>query len=142
MTHDLSRFTAAQEASWPIAIAEVRQGRKRSHWMWWIFPQIAGLGRSDTARRYAIASFAEAQAYLAHPVLGPRLLEATAAVVAAPGDAETILGPIDAVKLRSSLTLFEAAAADGTPFRAALDRFFGSERDAATLALLRASRSP
>lgn len=104
--------------------------------MWWIFPQIAGLGGSDTARRYAIASLDEARAYLAHPLLGPRLLEAAAAAIAAPGSAEAILGGIDAVKLRSSMTLFEAAADDGTPFRAALDRFFGGERDAATLGLI------
>lgn len=104
--------------------------------MWWIFPQIAGLGRSETARHYAIRSPDEARAYLAHPLLGPRLLEAVAAVVTAPGAAEDILGGIDAVKLRSSLTLFGAIADDGEPFRAALDRFFRGERDAATLALI------
>ena len=133
MTHDLSRFLNAQETSWPTALAELRAGRKRSHWMWWIFPQIAGLGRSDTAQRYAIRSLDEARAYQAHPVLGPRLREATAAVITAPGDAEAILGVIDALKLRSSMTLFEAAAGDPTPFRAALDRFFSGGRDAATL---------
>ena len=136
MTHDLARFVDAQATSWPTALAELRAGDKRSHWMWWIFPQIAGLGRSDTARHYAIGSLGEARAYLAHPLLGERLSEATAAVIAAPGSAEAILGGIDAVKLRSSMTLFEAAADDPTPFRAALDRFFGGERDAATLDLL------
>ena len=104
--------------------------------MWWVFPQIAGLGRSETARRYAITSLGEARAYLAHPILRSRLLQATAAVIAAPGGAERILGEIDAIKLRSSMTLFAAAADDDTPFRAALDRFFGGQRDAATLNLL------
>ena len=136
MTHDLSRFLAAQDATWPDALAELRRGAKRSHWMWWIFPQIAGLGRSETARHYAIRSPDEARAYLAHPVLGSRLLEATAAVVAASGSAEAIMGSIDAMKLRSSMTLFEAVAADSAPFRAALDRFFGGRRDPATLALI------
>lgn len=133
MTHDLSRFVDAQASSWPTAIAELRAGTKRSHWMWWIFPQIAGLGRSATAQRYAIGSADEARAYLAHPVLGPRLIEATEAVTGARGSAEAIMGAVDAVKLRSSMTLFEVTAEDPAPFRAALDRFFGGERDAATL---------
>lgn len=105
--------------------------------MWFVFPQIAGLGRSDTARFYAIRDAAEARAYLAHPLLGLRLLEATGAVIAAPGHAETILGGIDAIKLRSSMTLFAVVAAEPAPFVAALDRFFDGDRDAATLALLR-----
>lgn len=104
--------------------------------MWFVFPQIAGLGRSDIARHYAIRDAAEARAYLAHPVLGARLAEATAAVVAAPGSAEAILGGIDAIKLRSSMTLFAAVADDPTPFDAAMDRFFGGAPDPATLALL------
>lgn len=142
MPYDPSRFVAAQETTWPTALAELRAGRKRSHWMWWIFPQIGGLGQSETSRRYAIASLDEARAYLAHPLLGARLLQATAAAVAAPGSAEAIMGGIDAVKLRSSMTLFEAAAmfeaaaGDPAPFRAALDRFFDGERDAATLRLI------
>ena len=136
MTHDLSRFVAAQADSYDIALAELRAGRKRSHWMWWIFPQIAGLGRSDTARRYAISSAAEAQAYLAHPMLGPRLLACAHAVAAAAGDAEEIMGNIDALKLRSSMTLFAAVADDPGPYRAVLDRFFAGRPDAATLRLL------
>ncbi|KQU61830.1 calpastatin [Sphingomonas sp. Leaf339] len=136
MAHDLSRFVDAQASTYATALAELRRGAKRTHWMWWIFPQIAGLGRSDTARHYAIASADEARAYLAHPVLGPRLIEATVAVTEAPGTAEAIMGQVDAVKLRSSMTLFAAVATDPAPFRAALDRFFGGERDAATMGLL------
>lgn len=136
MTHDLSRFVAAQADSYDTALAELRAGRKRSHWIWWIFPQIAGLSRSDTARRYAISSAAEARAYLAHPMLGPRLLACTQAVATATGDAEEIMGSIDALKLRSSMTLFAAAADDPEPYRAVLDRFFAGRPDAATLRLL------
>ena len=136
MTHDLSRFVAAQTDSYATALTELRRGAKRSHWMWFIFPQIAGLGRSDMARRYAIASADEARAYLAHPLLGARLVEATAAVVAASGSAEHILGGIDAVKLRSSMTLFAAVADDPAPFRAALDRFYDGRPDPETLARL------
>jgi uncharacterized protein (DUF1810 family) len=137
MTDDLERFVAAQDGVYAQALAELRRGAKRSHWMWFIFPQIAGLGQSAMARTYAIASADEARAYLAHPVLGPRLIEATGAVTAAAGSAEAILGGIDAVKLRSSMTLFAAVADDPTPFRAALERFFGGEDDPATLGLLR-----
>jgi uncharacterized protein (DUF1810 family) len=137
MTDDLERFVAAQDGVYAQALAELRRGAKRSHWMWFIFPQIAGLGQSAMARTYAIASADEARAYLAHPVLGPRLIEATGAVTAAAGSAETILGGIDAVKLRSSMTLFAAVADDPTPYRAALERFFGGEDDPATLRLLR-----
>jgi uncharacterized protein (DUF1810 family) len=129
----LDRFVAAQEGVYAQALAELRRGRKQSHWMWFVFPLIAGLGRSETARFYAIANLAEARAYLAHPLLGPRLLEATEAVTAAPGTADAILGPVDALKLQSSLTLFEAAAADPAPFCAALDRFYDGERDPETL---------
>ena len=135
-TIDLSRFVAAQSDSHPVAIAELRDGIKRSHWMWWIFPQIAGLGRSETARRYAIGSAAEARAYLAHPLLGPRLVEAAETVARASGTAERVMGSIDAVKLRSSMTLFAAVADDPAPFRAVLDRFYAGRDDPATLALL------
>ena len=136
--HDLDRFVAAQDGSYQRALAEMRAGAKRSHWMWWIFPQIAGLGRSETARTYAIASLDQARAYLAHPVLGARLREAAEAAVSARGTAEAIFGGIDAMKLRSSMTLFEAAAdgAAGAPFRAVLDRFFAGQRDPDTLARL------
>jgi uncharacterized protein (DUF1810 family) len=137
MTDDLQRFVAAQDGVYAQALAELRRGAKRSHWMWFIFAQIAGLGQSAMARTYAIASADEARAYLAHPVLGPRLIEATGAVTAAAGSAEAILGGIDAVKLRSSMTLFAAVADDPTPYRAALERFFGGEDDPATLDLLR-----
>lgn len=136
MAQDLDRFVAAQASTHDRALAELRAGRKASHWMWFVFPQIAGLGRSDTARFYAIRDRAEARAYLAHPLLGPRLHAATAAAIAAPGDAEAIFGGIDAIKLRSSMTLFAEAADDPAAFEAALDRFFGGERDPATLALL------
>lgn len=136
MTHALDRFVSAQARVYDDALAELRRGRKTSHWMWFVFPQLAGLGRSETARFYAIRDKAEARAYLAHPILGPRLVEATAAMLAAPGSAETILGGIDALKLRSSMTLFAAAADDPTPFVAALDRFFTGQRDDATLALI------
>jgi uncharacterized protein (DUF1810 family) len=137
MDHDLNRFVTAQDGVYPQALAELRRGRKTSHWMWFVFPQIAGLGHSAMAQAYAIRSAGEARAYLAHPVLGGRLIEATQGVSSATGSAEAILGGIDAVKLRSSMTLFAAVADDPAPFRAALDRFFGGADDPATLALLR-----
>jgi len=133
---DLDRFVTAQAGSYAQALAELRRGRKASHWMWYVFPQLAGLGRSDAARFYAIRDLAEARAYLAHPLLGPRLIESTEAVVAAPDTAEAILGTIDALKLRSSLTLFAAAADDPAPFERALARFYGGEPDPETLRLL------
>lgn len=132
----LSRFVDAQATTYDAALTELRAGAKRGHWMWWIFPQIAGLGRSETARRYAVASRAEAIAYLAHPLLGPRLIEAARAVAAADGSAEAIMGSTDAVKLRSSMTLFAAVATDPAPFRAVLDRFFDGKPDGETLARL------
>ena len=131
--HQLSRFVEAQDGVYLAALAELARGHKATHWMWFVFPQIAGLGHSAMAQRYAIRSVDEARAYLAHPVLGPRLVEATRTVTAAPGSAEAIMGSIDAVKLRSSLTLFAAVADDASPFQAALDRFFGGERDPETL---------
>ena len=135
--HSLRRFVDAQASTYARALDELRRGRKASHWMWFVFPQIAGLGNSDMARRYAIADADEARAYLAHPLLGARLVEATVVVThAAPGaSAETIMGAVDALKLRSSLTLFAAVAPGGAaaPFEAALTRFFGGERDLETL---------
>jgi uncharacterized protein (DUF1810 family) len=132
----LDRFVRAQDdgATYDRALAELRAGRKRTHWMWFVFPQIAGLGRSGTAQQYAIASLAEAQAYLAHPVLGPRLL-ACAQAVAATEDrtAEQIFGGVDAVKLRSSMTLFARAAPDEPVFRDVLARYFAGAEDDATL---------
>jgi uncharacterized protein (DUF1810 family) len=135
--HDLARFVAAQEHVYPQALAELRAGRKQSHWMWFVFPQIAGLGMSPTSRRFAIRSQAEAAAYLAHPVLGQRLRDCTTAVLAhAATSAETILGPIDAMKLRSSMTLFEEAGEEQDPFAACIEMFFAGRRDQATLRLL------
>ena len=133
MDHDLDRFVTAQDGVYEQALAELRRGRKQSHWMWFVFPQIAGLGQSAMARTYAIRSAEEAHAYLAHPLLGARLIEASGAVVAAPGSAEAIMGGIDAVKLRSSATLFAHVADDPKPFQAVLDRFFGGEPDPETL---------
>lgn len=136
-TCDLQRFTEAQEPVYPRVVSELRAGRKQSHWMWFIFPQIAGLGHSAMAQRYAVRSRAEAVAYLAHPVLGPRLLECTRLVNAVEGkDINTILGSPDDMKFRSSMTLFARAASDDTEFAAALNKYFGGEFDAATLARL------
>ncbi len=136
---DLDRFVRAQNAggTYAQALAELRNGRKVSHWMWFVFPQIAGLGRSSMAQRYAISSVAEARAYLAHPVLGSRLLEATSAVVERTGlSAEQVFGGIDAVKLRSSMTLFAAADPTQPVFTQVLESFFGGSTDAATEALI------
>ncbi|HEY1929843.1 MAG TPA: DUF1810 domain-containing protein [Caulobacteraceae bacterium] len=131
--HDLNRFVDAQTGVFDAARAELRSGRKASHWMWFVFPQIAGLGQSPMARRYAITSLAEARAYLAHPVLGQRLRDLTEIVVMLPDtDARTIFGDIDAVKFRSSMTLFDAVESGGV-FAQALGRFFGGGRDPATL---------
>ncbi|MGJ0237490.1 DUF1810 domain-containing protein [Novosphingobium fluoreni] len=133
MTDDLHRFVAAQAQTYADALAEIRAGAKRSHWMWFIFPQIAGLGHSAMAQRYAIASLDEARAYLAHPLLGTRLRECVSALNSLETTtAERVFGTIDAMKLRSSLTLFEAAGAD---FGGTIDRWFG-DRDSQTLALL------
>ena len=133
--HNLARFIEAQATTHETALAELRAGRKRSHWMWFVFPQLAGLGHSPTAQHYAIASLAEAQAYLAHPILGARLRQCVAVLLALPtADAEAVLGPVDALKLRSSLTLF-AAAGGGAAFTDLLTRWFGTG-DPRTLALL------
>ncbi|MDR6624047.1 DUF1810 domain-containing protein [Caulobacter segnis] len=131
---DLSRFVEAQATTYQSALAELRRGRKASHWMWFIFPQIQGLGSSPTARLYAIADLAEARAYLEHPVLGPRLLKVVAAINALPGgDAHAVFGAPDDLKLRSSLTLFQAAAPDEPAFGQALDKYFGGAPDPRTL---------
>jgi uncharacterized protein (DUF1810 family) len=136
---DLERFVDAQDdgGTYRQALAELRAGRKTSHWMWFVLPQVAGLGHSSTARRYAVADLAEARAYLAHPVLGPRLRECAQALLDLPGsDPVAVLGSIDAVKLRSSMTLFAAAAPDDPLFPAVLDRYFDGERDDATTSRL------
>lgn len=130
---DLERFVAAQADSYDIALAEIKRGEKRSHWMWYIFPQIAGLGSSPMAQQYAIRSLDEARAYLDHPILGPRLRTCVEALQdLPPTNAVAVLGGIDAMKLRSSLTLFDVADG-GTIFVAALHRWFGGQGDAATL---------
>ena len=133
--YDLRRFVAAQDAgrSYDQATAELRRGRKTSHWMWFVFPQITGLGQSPVSRMYAISGLAEAQAYLAHPVLGPRLVDCAAIVDGLSGrTAEQIFGGIDALKLRSSMTLFLRAAPDEPVFRQVLDQYFGGKADPAT----------
>jgi uncharacterized protein (DUF1810 family) len=136
-THDLARFLEAQERDYAQALSEIRSGRKRSHWMWYVFPQVEGLGFSATSRRYAIKSVAEAEAYLAHPVLGPRLVEiANAALAIEERSALEIFGSPDDMKLRSCATLFAAISPAASVFAQLLDRFFGGERDAATLRLL------
>lgn len=137
MSGDLDRFASAQQGSYDDALDELVRGRKTGHWMWFIFPQIAGLGRSEMSRRYAIGSLGEAQAYLAHPVLGPRLRECAAALLSvSERSAEEILGPIDAVKLRSSMTLFHRAAPEEAVFREVLERYYGGVPDRATDAIL------
>jgi uncharacterized protein (DUF1810 family) len=134
---DLARFVAAQDDVYGTALAELRAGRKRSHWMWFVFPQVAGLGRSSTARYYAVRGLPEARALLAHPVLGPRLREAAAVARDAPAaSAEELFGGIDAVKARSSMTLAARAADDPEPFRAVLDRWFDGTEDPETVRLL------
>jgi uncharacterized protein (DUF1810 family) len=133
--YGLERFVSAQNDGgiYRHAVGELRSGRKTSHWMWFVFPQIAGLGRSSTAQHYAISSLAEARAYLAHPVLGPRLLEC-AGILAGLSDrsAEQIFGGIDAMKLRSCLTLFMHADAGAVVFRQLLGQYFGGVTDPAT----------
>ena len=131
---DLERFVRAQEGGvYEQALRELRDGAKRSHWMWFVFPQVAGLGHSPTAQRYAVSGLAEAHAYLAHPVLGPRLVEASQALLELSGrDPVRVLGSTDAMKLRSSMTLFEAAAPDERVFGEVLERYFAGERDEAT----------
>lgn len=135
--YDLARFLAAQDRHYAQVLTELRGGRKTSHWMWYIFPQIRGLGSSETSRFYAISSLAEAKAYLAHPILGPRLLACTALVnEVANRSIIDIFGDIDAMKFRSSMTLFREASADGDAFRAALDKYFDGKPDDLTLAAL------
>jgi uncharacterized protein (DUF1810 family) len=137
VTADLSRFVEAQDGSYERALAELRAGRKAGHWMWFVFPQVAGLGRSPTAQHYAIGDLDEARAYLTHPVLGPRLVECAQALLDLPGDdAATVLGPVDAVKLRSSMTLFAHADPAQPVFRAVLERYYGGREDEATTSRL------
>ena len=134
---DLNRFVTAQADCYDQALAELRAGRKRSHWMWFIFPQLKGLGSSPMAQKFALASRAEATAYLAHPLLGPRLRHCTGLVNAVAGrTAHDIFGTPDDLKFRSSMTLFARATPDNRLFTAALTRYFGGREDGRTLALL------
>ena len=133
--YDLERFVAAQAAggAYDRAVAELRRGRKVSHWMWFVFPQVAGLGQSAVSRRFAISGLAEARAYLAHPVLGPRLTECAGLVTAIGGaTAEQVFGPEDAQKLRSCVTLFARADPAEPAFGRVLDQYFGGVPDPAT----------
>jgi uncharacterized protein (DUF1810 family) len=132
MTYDLQRFVDAQNErdTYQRALEELRNGRKTSHWMWFVFPQRAGLGRSETSRRYAIGSAEEARAYLEHPLLGARLIESAEALLThRDNTAPAILGEIDALKLRSSMTLFAALAPEQPVFQRVLDRFYAGEPD-------------
>ncbi|GGY16677.1 DUF1810 family protein [Massilia dura] len=137
MQHQLDRFIAAQESVYDDVLRELRAGLKTNHWMWFIFPQLKGLGRSDTARFYGIATLEEARAYAAHPLLGARLRECTALVSGHAGtQIGAILGQVDALKFRSSMTLFHEATGGEVPFTVALKAFYGGLSDLATLDLL------
>jgi uncharacterized protein (DUF1810 family) len=141
----LERFVHAQDrgGTYERALSELRVGRKASHWMWFVFPQIAGLGRSPMAQEFAIASLADAKAYLAHPVLGPRLVECAQTLTMLGGrTAEDVFGSIDAMKLRSSMTLFARAAPGEAVFTKVLDQYFGGTPDELTDRLLSASGPP
>ena len=133
----LDRFLDAQRGDYAAALAEVRRGRKTSHWMWYIFPQIAGLGQSSTARYYSIRDLEEAREYYAHPVLGQRLREISGALLGLRGsDPVAVFGGIDSMKLKSSMTLFAMAAPDDPIFQQVLDKYYGGEQDALTLRIL------
>jgi uncharacterized protein (DUF1810 family) len=135
--YELNRFISAQEGVYDRALAELRSGLKRSHWMWYIFPQIDGLGNSPTTRLYSIKSLEEARQYLAHPVLGARLIECAEAVMAVQGQsAADIFGHPDDWKLQSSMTLFELAAGPGSVFERVLDKYYAGKRDSRTLQIV------
>ncbi len=136
--HNLSRFVEAQENDYSQALSEIKSGRKQSHWMWYIFPQFDGLGYSSTSKQFSIKSIAEAEAYLKHPLLGPRLLECCEATLSIEGrSANAIFGSPDDMKLRSCATLFACVSPEGSVFAKLLDKFFRSERDSKTLGLLK-----
>ena len=138
MAFDLQRYVVAQDPIYAQVLAELRAGHKRTHWMWFIFPQLAGLGHSPTAQLYAISSLDEARAYLAHPVLGARLRECTALVNAVEGrDVHQIFGSPDDLKFHSSVTLFARASDGERIFRDVLTKYFGSDEDQATIQLLK-----
>ena len=131
---DLERFTAAQSPVWESVVQELRAGRKETHWMWFVFPQLASLGRSSTAKHYGLSGLAEARAYLAHPLLGPRLRQVCEVLLQMPPTAATeIFGEVDAMKLRSCLTLFAAASPQEDVFARCLERYFGGAPDTLTL---------
>jgi uncharacterized protein (DUF1810 family) len=135
--HDLARFVRAQDGVYDRALAEVRAGRKRTHWMWFVFPQLDGLGSSPMARQYAIKGLAEAEAYLRHPVLGPRLVECGEAAVGVEGrSAYEVFGSPDDMKLRSCATLFALVSPAGSAFERVLAKYFDGQPDPATLRLL------
>ena len=135
--HDLNRFVEAQRDVYARALAEIRAGRKRSHWMWFVFPQLAGLGLSATSRRYAIRDLAEARAYLDHPILGKRLAECAEAALGVEGrSAFEVFGSPDDMKLRSCATLFSRVSPPGSVFHRLLDKYFGGEPDDRTMSLL------
>ena len=137
MPYDIDRFLVAQQHVYDGVLDELRRGRKTGHWIWFIFPQVAGLWYSPMSQRFAIASLDEARAYLAHPVLGARLRDCAGVVLATTGrTAEQIFGSTDAMKLRSCMTLFQRAAADDQVFAQVLDRFYGGVADEATDARL------
>ncbi len=138
--HDLSKFLDAQQGIYEMALSEIRQGQKRSHWMWFVFPQYAGLGISPTSQRYAINSVSEAEAYLKDPVLGQRLLECAEALMRVEGrSVQQIFGSPDDLKLKSSATLFAQVSPAGSVFERVLDKYFRGERDGKTLQLLGAA---
>ncbi|MBR0352066.1 MAG: DUF1810 domain-containing protein [Oscillospiraceae bacterium] len=135
--YDVSRFTEAQKRAYPTALAEIRRGRKMSHWMWYIFPQVAGLGFSSTAQYYAISGLEEARAFLADETLRNNLVEISSALLQLPGDdAEAVMGWPDCLKLRSSMTLFKYAAPDEPVFQQVLDKYYRGEDDFRTMDLL------
>lgn len=135
--YNLQRFVEAQDPVIEEVKEELRSGRKRTHWMWYVFPQIEGLGSSQLAQRYAISSQDEAEAYLSHPILGSRLRDCTEIVNAVEGrSANEVFGSPDDLKFRSSMTLFETVADDPTPFRTALEQYYENDRDSKTLELL------
>jgi uncharacterized protein (DUF1810 family) len=139
--YNLTRFVQAQEEDYQQALSEIRSGRKRSHWMWYMFPQFDGLGSSWTSQRYSVKSVAEAQAYLGHPVLGPRLVACAEAALRVDGlSAHEIFGSPDDLKLRSCATLFASVSSEGSVFHQLIDKYFHGKSDDRTLRLIRASQ--
>lgn len=141
-TNDLQRFVDAQENVYQTALQEIKRGKKNSHWMWYIFPQIQGLGSSNTSRYYAIKNLAEAKQYLAHPILGPRLVEMTTALLEGPSrNAREIFGSPDDMKLQSCMTLFSQLPPVQNRFEHVLDLFFGGQKDGKTISILAAQKT-